>query len=296
MSDDENDELEKILLHGISIPSPPQLLVDVQMEMLDPDPSLDRITDCICADPGISGGILKTLRSPFYGLGDEDVSIRQAVLLLGMKTVFNIINMLSLRSEALNERATEEQLKFLNRFWDSSTDIAVSASIIASRSRLVAEDNAYLLGLFSNAGIALMTQRFEDYPEVMAKAYSGMDERIVDTENQCFDTNHAVLGYYMAKSWKVPKQICEVIRVHHNAHALLSNRDEQGSPLKDMLAILKLAEHFSCLHKVLASQNSDVEWDRISEDVLFYLGLSEDDYKDIESFIQERGIGDAALL
>jgi len=295
MNDDENNELEKIL-QGISIPSPPQLLVDVQMEMLDPDPSLDRITDYICADPGMSGGILKTLRSPFYGLGDEDVSIRQAVLMLGMKTVFNIINMLSLRSEELNEQATEEQLKFLNRFWDSSADIAVSASIIASRSRLVAEENAYLLGLFSNAGIALMTQRFDDYPAVTAKAYSGIDERIVDTENRCFDTNHAVLGYYMARSWKVPKQICDVIRVHHNAHELFSNRDEVSSPLKDMLAILKLAEHFACLHKVLAGQDSDVEWEQISDDILFYLGLSEDDYKDLESFIHERGIGDTALL
>ncbi len=289
MSQNEVD-LEKIL-KGISIPSPPQMLVDIQTEMFDPEPSLERITDAIVMDPGMSGGILKTLRSPFYAMDDEDVSIRQAVLLLGMKTVFSIINMLCLRSEANNEKLSEEQLMFLNRFWDSSADIAIAASLIASRVRNIPEDKAYLLGLFSNVGIALMAQRFDNYSEVIASSYSGGTERIVDTENNFFDTNHAVLGYYMAKSWKVPKEICEVIRIHHNASELLSNRDEAGSQIKDMLATLKLAEHFSCLHKVLAGQDLDYEWQQISKDVLYHLDINEDDYIDLESSIKERGIG-----
>ena len=295
MSEATGGELDKIL-HGITIPSPPQLLVDIQLEMLDPDPSLDRITNYICADPAMSAGILKTLHSPFYCLGEEVTSIRQAVLLLGMKTVFSIINMISLRSEAMNEQISEAQLKFLNRFWDSSTDIAISASLIASRLRVLPEDTAYLLGLFSNAGIALMAQRFDDYPDVIAKSYSGLDERIVDTENRCFDTNHAVLGYYMARSWKVPKQVCEVIRVHHSAKELLGNRSEASSPIKDMLAILKLAEHFACLHKVLARQDSDCEWEDIADDVLFYLDISEDEYVDIENAIKEQGIGTSSFI
>ena len=289
MSQNEVD-LEKIL-KGISIPSPPQMLVDIQTEMFDPEPSLERITDAIVMDPGMSGGILKTLRSPFYAMDDEDVSIRQAVLLLGMKTVFSIINMLCLRSEANNEKLSEEQLMFLNRFWDSSADIAIAASLIASRVRNIPEDKAYLLGLFSNVGIALMAQRFDNYSEVIASSYSGGTERIVDTENNFFDTNHAVLGYYMAKSWKVPKEICEVIRIHHNASELLSNRDEAGTQIKDMLATLKLAEHFSCLHKVLAGQDLDYEWQQISKDVLYHLDINEDDYIDLESSIKERGIG-----
>lgn len=283
-------ELEGIL-KGITIPSPPQMLVDIQMEMFDPEPSLERVTDAIVTDPGLSGGILKTLRSPFYAMDDEDVSIRQAVLLLGMKTVFSIINMLCLRSEANNEKLSEEQLMFLNRFWDSSADIAIASSLIASRTRSIPEDKAYLLGLFSNAGIALMVQRFEKYADVISSAYSGGEQRIVDTENHYFNTNHAVLGYYMAKSWKVPREICEVIRVHHNAAELLSDRDEASSSLKDMLAILKLAEHFSCLHKVLAGQDMDYEWQQISEDVLYYLDINEDDYIDLESAVKERGIG-----
>ena len=180
---------------------------------------------------------------------------------------------------------------FLNRFWDSSADIAMSASIIASYLKNIPEDNAYLLGLFSNVGIPLMAQRFDNYAAVMTQAYAGNDERIVDTENRNFNTNHAVLGYFMAKAWKVPRELCDVIRVHHSATEILGNRDEESSTLKDMLATLKLAEHFSCLNKILASQERDHEWERISDDVLYYLNISEDEYHDLETANKEQGIG-----
>jgi len=292
MSDLPQNEIDlEDVLKGLSIPSPPQMLVDIQKEISATNPSLDRITEVIVTDPGLSGGILRTIRSPFYAMDDENISIRKAVLLLGTKTVFSIINMLCLRSQADNEKLTEGQLMFLNRFWDSSTDIATAASLIASRVQNIPEDKAYLLGLFSNVGIALMAIRFDNYSKVIANAYAGGHERIVDTENTHFNTNHAVLGYYMAKSWKIPQEVCEVIRVHHNAAELFSDHDEASSSLKDMLATLKLAEHFSCLHEVLAGQDFDHEWEQISDDVLYYLDISEDDYIDLESAIKERGIG-----
>jgi len=285
------EEQLKGILHGIKIPSPPQLLVDLQMEMLEIEPSLDKIAELISADPGMSGGIIKTLRSPFYGINEEVNSMHHAVLLLGMKTVINIITTLSIQSETECSELSQEQLSFLNRFWDSCVDIAKSASVIATQTRLTNPDTAYMAGMFSNTGIALMMQRFDDYPDVLRESYTGCDDRIVDTENRHYSTNHAVLGYYMAKSWKLPKIVCEVIPVHHNAAELFSKRDDSGSELLDVLATLKMAEHAAKMFKNVASSEIDHEWEKIGADVLYYAGLSEDEYVDILNGILDQGIG-----
>jgi len=286
----EEEQLESIL-QGIKIPSPPQLLVDLQMEMLELDPSLDKIAEYISADPGMSGGIIKTVRSPFYGIDEEIGSMKQAVLLLGMKTVMNIITTLSIRSETECSELSQAQLSFMNRFWDSCVDIAKAASVIATQTRLVNADTAYMAGMFSNTGIALMMQRFENYPEILRESYTGCDERIVDTENRHYSTNHAVLGYYMAKSWKLPKIVCDVIPIHHNAAELFAKRDDKGSELLDVLATLKLAEHAAKMYQNVAGSGQDHEWDKIADDVLYYVGLSEDEYVDLMNSIQDQGIG-----
>ncbi len=73
--------VEKILKE-ITIPSPPQIVADLQMEMAMPDPDLNAMADMISKDPGLAGGVLKTLNSPFYGNHDIG-SISKAVMMLG---------------------------------------------------------------------------------------------------------------------------------------------------------------------------------------------------------------------
>ena len=69
------------ILKGITIPSPPQIIADLQMEMAMPEPDLNEMADMISKDPGLAGGVLKTLNSPFYGNRDI-ASISQAVMML----------------------------------------------------------------------------------------------------------------------------------------------------------------------------------------------------------------------
>ena len=53
------DNIEKIL-KGITIPSPPQIIADLQMEMAMPDPDLNEMADMISKDPGFVCVLVKT--------------------------------------------------------------------------------------------------------------------------------------------------------------------------------------------------------------------------------------------
>ena len=287
MSQELTADYIRQVLQGISVPPQPQIMVDLQMEQVMPDPDLRAIAKLIGQDPGLSGALLKLVNSPFFGLTNRIASIQQAVNLLGCNTVINLINAQSIRGEL-----TDEAIVTLNRFWDTAQDVAVTCLSLAKRIGYHSPDEAYALGLFHNCGIPLMLKRFPNYMTVLEEAYaSATDERrVVDTENRLLNTNHAVVGYYTAKSWNLPLHLCEAIASHHNALAIFSEDASRDAQLKTLLAILKMAEHICESHRVLGNQPDDHEWQSIEQLVLEYVGLSEYDFENLRESIRDMGV------
>jgi len=278
------------ILKGITIPSPPQVVADLQMEMAMPNPDLNEMADMISKDPGLAGGVLKILNSPFYGNRDI-ASISQAVMMLGMNTVANIVNTLYLRDSMSLQDDIDDVYKAMIRFWDSATDVARACQLVAQRLRYQNPDAAYMLGLFHNTGIPLLMQRFPDYPQVIAESYLHKEHRIVDCENRHYKTNHAVVSFYAARSWKLPEQICKVIAAHHSAVDIFTDKDKTDADEKYLHAILKMGEHLTGLYRTLGNHEEDLEWQKIEENVLDYLGLSQFDYDDLVAYAADNGIG-----
>ena len=281
-----SSEQISLALQGISVPPQPQIMVDLQMEQYMPDPDLEVIAGLIAQDPGLSGALLKIVNSPYYGLSNKIASIRRAVTVLGSRTVINLINAQSIKGEM-----TDDTIVTLNRFWDTAQDVAMTSLTLAKRTGTQALDEAYALGLFHDCGIPLMLKRFPDYMRVLEQGYAnaGTASRVVDTENRHFNTNHAVVGYYTAKSWRLPVHLTEAIANHHNALAIFSDDSSRNSQLKNLLAILKMAEHICASHTVLGNQREDHEWDSIRHLVLDYIGLSDYDFDNLKESIRELG-------
>ncbi|MCH4868109.1 HDOD domain-containing protein [Pseudomonas sp. TMW22089] len=281
-----SSEQISLALQGISVPPQPQIMVDLQMEQYMPDPDLEVIAGLIAQDPGLSGALLKIVNSPYYGLSNKIASIRRAVTVLGSRTVINLINAQSIKGEM-----TDDTIVTLNRFWDTAQDVAMTSLTLAKRTGTQALDEAYALGLFHDCGIPLMLKRFPDYMRVLEQGYAsaGTGSRVVDTENRHFNTNHAVVGYYTAKSWRLPAHLTEAIANHHNALAIFSDDSSRNSQLKNLLAILKMAEHICASHTVLGNQREDHEWNSIRHLVLDYIGLSDYDFDNLKESIRELG-------
>ncbi len=281
------EQIQKIL-QGISIPPQPQIMVDLQMEQVMPDPDLDRIAKLISQDVGLSGTVLKVVNSPFYGLTNKITSIRQAVSILGMNSVVNIVNGISIKSSL-----ADEKIKALTRFWDTAMDIAMTSATIAKQVGYPHPDNAYALGLFHNAGVPLLMQRVDNYIEIMEESYSENYERVIDFENAQLNTNHAVLGYFTAKSWHLPKLLCDIIAEHHSCKRMFSADRNTENDRTTLMAILKMAEHICGLYRILGHQEEDYEWRDIGDMVLEYLGLNDYDLEGLKESFAEMGISPA---
>lgn len=283
-----SEEQIRKVLRGITVPPQPQIIVDIHMEQVMPNPDINRIARLISQDVGLAGSILKIVNSNLFGRKSRMTSIEQAVHILGLQTIIRIVEGLSIKGEM-----TDETIVAMGGLWDSAMEMA---SICATLSRQIgyqSPDKSYCLGLFHNCGVPLLMKNHADYPEVMIRAYGNADARVIDTENQMLKTNHAVVGYYVAKSWHLPMDVCEVIAEHHNAQNVF-NRNAVYSydgGKKTLLAILKMAEHICGLHEVLGKQPEDYEWEAIKPYVLEFVGLSDIDFDDIHEELRVGGVG-----
>ena len=124
----------------------------------------------------------------------------------------------------------------------------------------------------------------------MESAYSGSYERVIDIENEQFNTNHCVVGYYTSKSWNLPDHICQVIAEHHNTNKIFSVKDGRNQLQKTLLAILKVAEHICGNYRILGEQETDIEWDSSQKDILEHLGLTNYDIDDLKDMFANMGI------
>lgn len=259
------------ILQGVSIPPRPALLTEVDRELNGADPDLRRIASTITKDVGISAAVLKTLNSPLFALRSKIGNVSQAVMLLGARNTRNIITGLALRY-ALNGSAAG-----LERFWDSAEKVASINAYLCSLLPRVPREDAYALGLFRDVGIPLLMQRFPAYRETL-KIAANEERLLTDVEQLRHGTSHNAVGSVVGRSWGLPDTVCQAVLNHHRP-AVVGGDERLAPQTQTLVAINFLTEH---IIEASIRARPDPLWESHAGRVLDYLGLSDDDYFEIE--------------
>lgn len=260
------------ILKGVAIPPRPQLLMDIH----DVYPNIKKIAELIETDQGVSAGVLKAISSPLFGVRKKQMSIKRAVFMLGVTNVLTIVNGLLLRAALSNNFKTEE----LKEYWNTSTNTAIVCASITRQLDLDDPERSYMMGLFHNCGVPLMMRKFNGYREVLRQGYQFNQQSIVKPEEAQYGISHATVGYMMGKYWRLPDEICRVIRDHHDIK-LLQFTAVKNSELMLLLAILKMAEHIVNLPMRLGDQQVDHEWLQIGEKLLDFVGVNPSHFDEV---------------
>ncbi|CCQ09469.1 hypothetical protein PALB_3100 [Pseudoalteromonas luteoviolacea B = ATCC 29581] len=269
-----DDKVLKDLRSGFNLPPKPEVLQALQNELSQNEPELTRIASIISADVATSAAVLKVINSPAYGLSRTITDIKQAVMFLGVNCITQVVTGYLLKKAF----AQEECCISLQRFWDNAADISQVAVLIGQhlKSRVPVE-NLQLLGLFHDAGVPAMATRYEKYNEVLVRAAERTEHTLEYYEKQQFHTTHTVVGYYLATSWHLPKNICQMILRHHDPDYLLDRSIAKEDKLA--FAALKLAENLVQEGKQFRSA---ADWYLFKDKVMIELDLHDDEYVDIK--------------
>ena len=261
---EQEQPLEK-LLQGVDIPPCPEILINIDQELAKDAPNQREIARLISQDVALSGHVMQIANSPAFSTGHQIGSIMQAINILGSRQLFNLVVAQLLKIALAGKPEVP-----MDRFWESSAQTARLASELARRLRCVRPDVAYTFGLFHDCGIPLLMKRFPQVREVLAEANACEERSFTAVEEAHLGTNHAVVGYFLAKRWRLPADVTEAI-LHHHDYAVLGDPDRASATVRALIAVSVLAEHIIRLH---AGLEGDQEWGKAVEPACALFGLS----------------------
>lgn len=258
---------------GFAVPAQPDLLNKLQKLMAAPEPEINDISRIISQDIAVASTVLKTINSPIYGLSRSISDIHKACRYIGITGITSLV------TNVLIQRSFEQDTCSisLHDFWSNTRNIANTSIFVGNRLKYqVSTDKLFSLGLFHDCGIPVMAMKYQDYAETFEHAIKTPSETLTSIEDSVYNVNHATIGYYVASSWRLPRDICQLILAHHDRSFLNSKADLDQ---QFYFAVLKLAENIVHNHKHFRDSS---DWPYLKDQVLTTLDLDDEDLQDLQ--------------
>ena len=266
------DRNEAEVLDGIEIPPCPAILTKLLRETRADEPDFRRVAQLVGGDVALAASVLKMANSSFYSLNTKVASVQQALTLLGLTTVTQLVTGLLLR-QAFAASAGPA----MERYWKMSMATSLISALLCREAGCGDRGVACTFGLFRDCGMPVMQQRYAIYADIFDGSAIAPGEPVLEIENERYATNHARVGAQLARSWHLPETLCFAILHHHD---LLYAGETLASAEADALALIAMglaAEQLYCLAAGAACH----EWALAGEWALFELDLSRKQFADL---------------
>lgn len=175
------------------------------------------------SDPALAAKTLRIVNSDYYGLSREVDNLSQAILVLGMQQIRNLVMSVAVQSDLV----PYESRAALRSLWAHAYGTAVGAHLVLQMKRHSQSDceAAFLGGLTHDIGKLFLLSRFPlDYPCIREEALRmGVPTTVLESER--FGTTHYEAGRRLTKQWRFPDSVRHLIGVG------LDNMPKDASPI-----------------------------------------------------------------
>ncbi len=207
--DEVSEELSR---HIEGLPQFPENILRIQKMIEDPDSDLHEIAGHISTDPSLTADLLKVVNSAQFMLPKRVDSIFEAVKLVGMRGLRNML--FSYGTQKVLGSETEET----RELWQHSYRTGFYAYYIARyllKNRDILDD-VYAGGILHDMGKIIFASV---HPDLIQQIERFCAERNLSSgllEDLASGLNHAEIGGLVAKKWNFPEALVEAIRYHHD--------------------------------------------------------------------------------
>lgn len=210
-------KLARWLERGESLPHLRPAIAELLELAKDAGADIDMLLPPLSCDPALVAFILRQANSPAIGLSGKVTTVQLATSLLGVEELKRIV--LSRFLSSASEHGPLSRALMRRGFWRHSVACANAAWAIASAVAPYEKEECYLAGLLHDVGWLVLGACFPDELErILSLADEGVERR--DLELRMLGVRHADAGAELARRWRFPVMITDVIEFHHApAHA-----------------------------------------------------------------------------
>ena len=195
------DRLSKLA----ELPSLPTLVM-AALQQINEHQNTTALAEKIAQDPPLVAKILRIANSSFYGRPREVGSIKDAIVLLGLNRV----------RELLLSVCFSNLLPILHKnfdptvYWQHSMAVAECSRQMANQCGVLPEF-AFTAGLLHDIGRLIIAFLF---PETVIDITSDPSRSVIELERAILGFDHLEIGAQAAKKWNLPLEIQQVIEQH----------------------------------------------------------------------------------
>ncbi len=204
------EDLRTKLENGYKIRPFPEAVSRLMAATKDPDANAIKITEIIETDSGLASRILSMANSPIFGLSREVQSVRQAVVVLGIRPIKDMaVNFAGYL--LINESGECRQHR--KALWEHSLACAITAKELSQFHPEISSDEAFLAGIFHDVGKTIFLDLVPD--EYSTLMYSKYGSALTAHEVQQFGITHELAAEKMMRVWGLPDEISIPSTYHH---------------------------------------------------------------------------------
>ena len=216
-----DDRIKEIVSRIESLPSLPDIYVQLQQAMITPDVSVKEVAAIIEQDMAMSAKVLQLVNSAFFGLFQTVESPARAVGLLGLDTIKGLV----LGVQVFEGMKSGSKLFFLNNLMEHSMAVGACAKKIAlaeSNDKAVI-DHSFIGGILHDVGKLVLASRMQEKFDQTILLTREQHISALEAELQVVHTGHDSIGAYLIGIWGLPGPVIEAIGFHHRPHELPVN-------------------------------------------------------------------------
>lgn len=196
------------------LPALPDAVLQVVEETNRPEPSAARVETLVASDQALTSKTLKVVNSAYYGLPGQVSGVSQAIVILGLQQVRNLV--LSVGTMTLFQNQGRTGQEALRQFWLHAFTTAAVCQGIASRAKLdpATSEQMFVGGLLHDLGRLFMFSSLPSvYEQVLKKVeVQGVPLEIV--EREVLGMDHGQVGALLCRSWRLPETLIQMVERH----------------------------------------------------------------------------------
>lgn len=205
-------DIDYLLEEVVTLPSLPSTVAHITALVNDPDCSLAEVGKAISADPAIALKALRLTNSAHYGVREKVTSVDQAVTLLGMKVIKNLV----LTAAVFDSLQSGEEVLLRHNVSCGVAMRVLAESGAAKNVTIQHPEEAFTCGLLHDIGKIILQQFMPDEYEEVNKACADGQTAWVVAEQEIIGVDHAEIGARLAQNWKLTAELASAIAGHHD--------------------------------------------------------------------------------
>jgi len=257
--------LKRIILRKMEdLPAMPQIVIKAREVMADPNAGINDLVILFEKDQSIVTKVLRLGNSAYYGVSGKIGTVKHAAVLLGQKTLGEVITMAGI-SNLMGRELTGYGLDS-GDLWRHSLAVGFGAKFLADRVKPHLSNDAFVAGLIHDAGKIVLDPYVLERKDAVKTFLADGEYTFLDAEKKLLGLDHAEIAGNICKKWIIPDSITGAIRWHHSP---------SRSGANEMALFLHVADYFAKMSGIGTSIN-DLSY-QMEEDAFESLGFLEEE-------------------